>query len=296
MNTSGKGKNLIVQNGGPLLHPQTILTVGSFERAMFKLFPEKDAEPWDRCGLLVGDRTTTLQGVAVALDVTVFAIEQAAKAGANVLLTHHPVALQPIAEFGPAKSPALNEGALVYAAIEQGVALMAFHTNLDRSPIAQTVLPKMLSLEFVDVLDKYEEGSKGAGLGQVCSVREVDAPLTLGKLAARCVSVFARQPRVWGDFTRSVERVVTATGSASDLIPLCLSKHVDCLICGEVKYHDALAASHAGLAIIDLGHDTSELPLCAILVRAAEKTGVISDNIFLIEQNANWTCPESTRV
>ena len=123
-----------------------------------------------------------------------------------------------------------------------------------------------------------------------------DGPLTLGQLAARCTSVFARQPRVWGDFSRELERVVTTTGSAGDVAATALRDQVDCLVCGEIKYHEALALSQAGLTIVELGHDTSELPLAAVLAAAVEGAGVPGELITIIDQGDNWSYPETTRV
>ena len=63
-----------------------------------------------------------------------------------------------------------------------------------------------------------------------------------------------------------------------------------------MKYHDALAASRAGLAIVDLGHDTSELPLVAVLAAAVEAAGVPKEKIAVLDQSANWMYPETTRM
>ncbi len=49
--------------------------------------------------MTVGDPARLVTGVAVALDPTVEAIENAANAGANVLVTHHPAFLQPPYSF-----------------------------------------------------------------------------------------------------------------------------------------------------------------------------------------------------
>jgi len=48
----------------------------------------------------------------------------------------------------------------------------------------------------------------------------------------------------------------------------------DALVCGEVRYHDALDAAESGLAIIEVGHDVSEWPLVEVLGRAALTTRV----------------------
>ncbi|WP_080797706.1 Nif3-like dinuclear metal center hexameric protein [Arabiibacter massiliensis] len=287
-------RGLAQRASGTLAKPTTAITTGALERALLAEFPAADAEAWDRTGMAVGDPARLVEGVAVALDPTVAAIDAAADAGANVLITHHPAFLAPPDSFRPASSAAANPGAGVWRAIERGVSLMAFHTSLDVSARAQRVLPGMLSLVFERVLSPLP-GSSEKGYGQVCSLGEDDG-LTLGQLAARCTSVFARAPRVWGDFARDLDRVVTCTGSAGDLGRRCLDVQADCLVCGEIKYHEALELSQAGLAVIDLGHDTSELPLVSVLASAVEAVGVPADYVRALAERDTWTYPETVRV
>lgn len=279
---------------GPLSKQAVAMTTGALEQALLAEFPAADAEPWDRTGMTVGDPARLVSGVAVALDPTVEAIEAAAERGANVLVTHHPAFLAAPDSFMPASSVAANPGAGVWRAVEQGVSIMSFHTALDASARAQRVLPGMLGLSFQRVLVPIE-GSRAKGYGQLCALGEDDG-LTLGQLAARCTSVFGRAPRVWGDFPRELDRVATCTGAAGDVPRAALRAQADCLVCGEIKYHDALEFSQAGLAIVDIGHDTSELPLVAVLAAAVEAAGVPDGMVSVVDQGENWTHPETVRV
>ena len=269
------------------------LSIGALERALLARFPAEDAESWDRTGMLVGDRSKTVAGIACALDPTIDAIEAAAAAGANVLLTHHPAFLDPPTSFAPASSVALNPGAGVYRAIELGVALMNFHTALDVSLEAQQMLPGMLGLKLIKVIDELA-GKPGKGYGQLCAFKG-DA-LTLSQLAARCTSVFGRMPRVWGDAGKTLSSVVVCTGSAGSTGRGALAAHADCLIAGEVKYHEALDLSAAGLAVIELGHDVSELPFANVLARAACDAGADAAGVIIVGQHERWSYPESIRV
>lgn len=114
---------------------------------------------------------------------------------------------------------------------------------------------------------------------------------TLRELVARCAKAFDVNPRVWGDVDAPVRRVATATGSAGSLIGDALAAGADVLVAGEVRYHDALDALHAGLCVVELGHDVSEWPLVALLERAVRSTEGISDDQVraLIPTRAWWT-------
>lgn len=235
--------------------------------------------------------------VAVALDPTVEAIAEAAAAGANVLLTHHPAYLDAPDSFAPEPSVAASPGAGVWAAIRHQVALMDFHTALDVSPLAARVLPGMLGLKFTGKVVEPIAASRRRGYGQLCDVpANEDAPETLARFASRCTAVFGRAPRVWGDPALPLRQAVTCTGSAGDAGKAALAAGADVLVCGEIKYHSALELSRAGLAIVELGHDMSELPLTAVLAEGLDRAGVPSEAIVLIDQSENWWYPEAVRV
>lgn len=276
---------------------KTDWTVGSLEAAFLREFPAEDAEGWDRTGLVVGEPARSVVKVAFALDPTVSAIREAAARGANVLVTHHPPFISAPDSFAPENSVALSPGAGVYAAIKQGVALMCFHTALDVSPQAARVLPGMLGLDFTGTVVEHgasPDARKGYGqLSRACF--EGVAP-TLATLAARVTAVFGRPPRVWGDFERTVRQVVTATGSAGGTGRAALAAGADCLVCGEIKYHEALDLSEAGLAVVELGHDVSELPLVAVLAQTSLRAGFPEDRVIVIDQGSYWKLPEAIRL
>ena len=278
---------------GTLAKPAHPMSTGALEQALLARFPAADAEAWDRTGITVGDPAAQLTGVAVALDPTAAAVEEAARIGANALVTHHPAYLQPPETFRPDPAAA-GPGAVVYRAAQLRVTLMNFHTALDVSERAGRVLPGLLRLAPQRVALPLP-GCATKGYGQLCLAGE-DEQLTLGRLAARCLAVFGRPPRVWGDPDRPVRRVVTCTGSAGEVTGAALRLGAECLVCGEVKYHAALDASQAGLCIVDLGHDVSELPLAAELLEAVCEAGVPRDSVRLLDQSRNWTHPEATRV
>lgn len=271
------------------------LTVGLLEKALLERYPRCDAEAWDRMGLLVGDSSQPVKGVCVALDVTQAAIRTAAACGANVLLTHHPAFLNAPSTISPSRDIATSPGVNVWEAVRNGVALMNFHTALDVSDDARNLFMGLLKLDYQRMAVPADAG-EGKGYGYLCSVRAQDGPLSLAQLAARCTSVFGRTPRVWGDERGKVVSVVFANGSAGNVVEACLANQVDCLICGELGYHLALDASQAGLSIIELGHDASELPLTAVLAEAAVESGVAADAVRVIDQAGNWSCHDSTRL
>ena len=254
---------------GTIAPKNTSLLVGELEKILLQEMPSEDACSWDRTGMLVGNPLEVVRGVAIALDPTIPTIKAAKEAGANVLVTHHPVFLEAPDSFVPDVIQGHTPGAVVRFACEQGTSIMSFHTALDVS----------------------------IGFGQICEPTDGDAEqgISLRHLSARCVSVFESLPRVWGSSDRVVNRIVTCGGSAGSLLQECLDQGVECLICGEAKYHEALDASLSGLSIIELGHDVSEFPLCALLAAQVQAAGIAQNCISMIDQKNKWYTPESSR-
>ena len=58
--------------------------------------PKSFAESWDNVGLLCGREEKEVSAIYIALDATKEVIEGAKAAGADMLLTHHPMIFHPL--------------------------------------------------------------------------------------------------------------------------------------------------------------------------------------------------------
>ena len=54
-------------------------------------FPAAVAEDWDNVGLLTGDDESEVKHVFLALDLTETVLDEAIRAGADMIVTHHPM-------------------------------------------------------------------------------------------------------------------------------------------------------------------------------------------------------------
>lgn len=94
-----------------------------FYRALDEIAPFSLAEKWDNVGVMVGAADDEIRSVLVALDATPTVVEEAARKGANLIVTHHPLIFNKLAAV-PADSP-------VYRLIRAGIGVISAHTNLD---------------------------------------------------------------------------------------------------------------------------------------------------------------------
>lgn len=92
-----------------------------------KLYAPELAEDWDNVGLQVGDPGAPLERVMVALDPGLSAVQAARDAGAQVLVTHHPLLFRPLKRLTPEDAV----GQAIWMAVRDGVAIISAHTNLD---------------------------------------------------------------------------------------------------------------------------------------------------------------------
>lgn len=174
-------------------------TIGILEKYLLNMLPAETACEWDQTGLLLGNPEDKIEKIAVCLDPTVQVVKFAASQGCNLLLTHHPAYIKGVTDFLPGNSVANHNGALIYEAVKNNVALMNFHTALDVSEQGAAVLPKLLNLQIKKVLcptDEQIQSKSKLGFGRVCVPKVSEKGITLKQLAARCKSVFGRAPKV----------------------------------------------------------------------------------------------------
>lgn len=91
------------------------------------LYSPELAEDWDNVGLQVGDPGAPLERVVVSLDPCLPALRAARDAGAQALVTHHPLLLRPLKRL----SPDDTIGKTIWTAVQSGIAIVCAHTNLD---------------------------------------------------------------------------------------------------------------------------------------------------------------------
>ncbi len=97
--------------------------------ALERDWPARLAEPWDAVGLVVGDPADDVQHVHFAVDPVEEVVAEALAAGAQLLVTHHPLYLRGTTSVA-ATTP---KGRVVQALARGGCALLVAHTNADRA-------------------------------------------------------------------------------------------------------------------------------------------------------------------
>lgn len=260
------------------------MIVAELERALLARYPKENAETWDHVGLSVGDPACEVRGVACALDATEANVRRAVEAGANVLLTHHPVYIKAPEAFCPADATRPQCSAALYEAARSGVSIISLHTNLDRSHEARTCLAELLGAVPASSLEHADE-PQACGLGAIATL---DEPCSLLELATHAAAAFGSDPRVWGEAGRSCRTIAILGGSLGDFGELAIAAKADVMVTGEAGYHVAQDLALRGLSVILLGHDRSEEPFVDILMNSAVDAGVDPRHTIKILNPCQW--------
>ena len=106
------------------------MLVGDLVREMETIAPPALAEPWDKVGLQVGDRTRTIKGaILLTIDLTERVLAEAAQLGVGAIVAYPPPIWNPLSSLGDATA----QERIIRGAIEAGIAVYTPHTALDAS-------------------------------------------------------------------------------------------------------------------------------------------------------------------
>lgn len=110
----------------------------------------KLAEEWDNPGLNIGNPSSEVGAVLIALDVDSEVVKEAIDVGAGLIISHHPLIFKPLKNLRE-DNP---QGRLICEIIRSGINIYCAHTNLDscREGV-NDVLADLLGLQSIEVLN-----------------------------------------------------------------------------------------------------------------------------------------------
>ena len=229
------------------------MKIGDIFDALAGLAPIDLAAPWDNPGLLLGDMQAECSGVMVALDLSASVIEQAQKAGCNLILTHHPFIFTP----QPHILAGSYEGDMALALARAGMNAIACHTNWDNAPGGiNYALAEALDLRNITPWLSPDEGAEILLL-----TGELAEPLSAAELcrtAARALGLPVI--RAAGlDPEKQYRKLAVCGGAGMDLWRAAAAAGCDALLSADGKHHEGLQAAHAGFAVLDGTHFATEV-------------------------------------
>jgi dinuclear metal center YbgI/SA1388 family protein len=238
--------------------------------------PEALAESWDTWGLCAGNPNWPVKKILVGLDPGMLLMEAARAWCADLVLTHHPLVLNPEKNIDFSRMP----GSVIAMAAKEEIAVVCAHTSLDKvgnglNDFFANRLNILCKKALVPEGGGMDHTSSMTGLGRIGTVR---SPVPLAQMAAQIKELLGlERVRVVGKPDLMIHQVAVCTGSGGSVLQAFLESGADLYVTGDMKYHDARLVESHGRAMIDVGHFASEIIavdlLAGRLTQAVSRTG-----------------------
>lgn len=189
-------------------------------------------ESWDNSGLILGSKSRNFQKIYLALEVTQSILEQMEEN--SLLITHHPLIFSPLKALIDETYPT----ALLNLAICKNIQLIAMHTNFDKTHFGKYLVEKILGIKTYiqeDFAIKFQWDSDFASLCELIKTK-----MNLQNL------------KITHSPNPKCKNIALITGSGGDFIRTL--QDIDCLITGDIKYHQAMESLQKNIHLIDCGH------------------------------------------
>ena len=228
-------------------------TVADILRFIETVAPPYMKESWDNVGLNCGHMDRSVTKILVALDPFAHVCQEAKEIGADLLVTHHALIWRP-----GFVTDANTQGRNTLFLIENGIAHINAHTNLDQAPGGvNDVLAAKLGLENVEIINPRD----GIGL------------MRCGDVAAQSLESFLNAVKTnlgceglrYVDGGKPVRKVAVGGGSCAGGMLEAIDAGCDTFVTADIKYNQFWDAHDLGLNLIDAGHFHTENPVVAVL-------------------------------
>lgn len=229
-------------------------SVNKILKVIDQIAPFETADSWDNVGLLIGNENQVVNRILIALDLTEEVLNEAIEDGFDLIVTHHPIIFSPLKRITTGD----RIGRILIEAIQNDIAVIAAHTNLDKvfSNGINRYLADSLELDQLQILIPEGMGLEyGHGI-----VGSFDNDMTFEEFIIRVKNVFQIDLVKVSNTTndKRVRKVVISSGASSDFINNVLLTQADVFITSDLKYHECQNVIGTNLTLVDVGHFESE--------------------------------------
>lgn len=222
------------------------VTVQEILRELTAFAPPELACSWDNVGLLV-DAGRPVDKVLTALDITADVVREAAAAGCQLIVSHHPVIFNPMKHITADDVPALL--------LQNGISGICMHTNLDAT--AGGVNDTLADLLGISREDRRNFAENCGRVGSVPATTVAD----LARFCAEHLHIAVK----YVDSGKPVTRLAEVSGGGGSYLQEAIDEGADCLVTGEAAHHIALLARQKGIGLVVAGHWGTEQGIADVL-------------------------------
>lgn len=222
------------------------VTVQEILQELKAFAPPELACSWDNVGLLV-DAGRPVEKVLTALDITADVVREAAAAGCQLIVSHHPVIFDPMKHITAEDVPAML--------LQNGISGICMHTNLDAAPGG-------VNDTLADLLGMSREDRRNFAdnCGRIATVKTT----TAADIAKFCAETLHSGVK-FVDSGKPVTCLAEVSGGGGSYLQEAIDEGADCLVTGEAAHHIALLAKQKGIGLVVAGHWGTEQGIADVL-------------------------------
>ena len=220
--------------------------------ALERFAPLPLQESWDNAGLQVGLTETEVSGALLCLDVNEKMVDEAIRKGCNLIVSHHPLLFRGLKTI----SDLTDVQRTVMKAIQQGIAVISMHTNMDNAKggVNFRIAQKLGLTDVQFFASKLVDGQE-AGSGVIGSFAEA---MAADDFVLAVKKAFDVECAMCNELLRRPIKKVAICGGAGDfLLDEALKAGADAFITGEMHYHQYFGYEQR-IQICVIGHYESE--------------------------------------
>lgn len=222
------------------------VTVQEILQELKAFAPPELACSWDNVGLLV-DAGRPVEKVLTALDITADVVREAAAAGCQLIVSHHPVIFDPMKQISAEDVPAML--------LQNGISGICMHTNLDAAPGG-------VNDTLADLLGMSRENRRNFAdnCGRIATVQTT----TVADIAKFCAETLHSGVK-FVESGKPVTCLAEVSGGGGSYLQEAIDEGADCLVTGEAAHHIALLAKQKGVGLVVAGHWGTEQGIADVL-------------------------------
>ena len=234
-----------------------MVTVRDVLEFIESIAPAYMKEDWDNVGLICGSKDTPVTGILVALDPFEDVCREAVDAGAQLIVTHHPIIFEPTMRV----TDETSVGRCIMMLCRHGISAVNAHTNLDCAPGGvNDVLAGRLGLQNVRIVEP-KGGAVPYGLLRCGDVEAQPLETFLATVKENLGCAGLR----YGSGGSPVRKVAVGGGSCASELLSAKAAGCDTFVTADVKYNGFWDAKDLGMNLIDAGHFCTENPVVPVL-------------------------------
>ena len=189
----------------------------------------------------------------------------------TLFITHHPLIFAPLKTLHTHLYPSN----IIRACIKRDISLIAMHTNFDLTHLNNAFVKK-LDLESLNLQYSHTQD-----FSIIYHANNILLENLVTYIALRMGLKHIRYSKA----TDNIQNIYITSGSNASSYNI--AKRGDCIITGDIKYHDAMIAKSNGISFIEVGHFESECIFGSVLQEILQKLdihAIIADshNPFII--------------